>query len=408
MISQQPIVRGHRHLGFRSTRRGSTPILEFLVGRLHAVASDDALKSQAAPIRLTLTTPSAFSKLFSASTPVHQARSQTPFLDLQDRQDRTHPKMPSPTTPGGGKHLFTLPIASSPDSNNGHLTVTTPKEKVYLLTFTHGADNRLTTPFCQTFLLALDILQSRHPPGVIITTSGIPKFYSNGLDLEHANATPGFFAESLYALWRRLLTYPMPTVALINGHAFAGGMMFAMFHDYRIMNPHKGFLCLNEVELGVPLRPPMMGVFRGKVGGQTVRRMVLEGARFKVSLVFSLFQYFMYLLSTLSACIRHAHLCPCQALDALKEGIIDWLGGLEETLAHIEEFALVQKAQPGGTGLAVYGLLKAEMWRETVRYLEDTTEESLRETERALRARREGEKRERKVGEWEEREKAKL
>ena len=100
---------------------------------------------------------------------------------------------------------------------------------------------------------------------MVITTSGIPKFYSNGLDLEHASFTPGFFPESLYALWRRMLTYPMPTIALINGHAFAGALMLAMHHDYRIMNPHKGYLCLNEVELGVPLRPPMSSVFRQKL-----------------------------------------------------------------------------------------------------------------------------------------------
>ena len=117
---------------------------------------------------------------------------------------------------------------------------------------------------------------------MVITTSGIEKFYSNGLDLEHASFTPHFFPDNLYALWRRLLTYPMPTIALLNGHAFAGALMLAMMHDYRIMNPHRGYLCLNEVELGVPLRPPMTSVFRQKVSAQCYRRLVLEATRFKV------------------------------------------------------------------------------------------------------------------------------
>lgn len=302
--------------------------------------------------------------------------------------------MPSATTkppsPGAGSLLFTLPIGPSPTDT---LTVTTPAANVYLLTFTSGADNRLTTPFCQTLLLALDILETRHAPGVVVTTSGIPKFYSNGLDLEHANTVPGFFPNSLYALWRRLMTYPMPTVAWLNGHAFAGGLMLAMFHDYRVMNPHKGFVCLNEVDLGVPLRPPMSSVFRGKVGAQTYRRMVLEGARFKVCDSSSFFSFLRGRAPLLTAW--------CKALDALNEGIVDWLGGLPEVLAHIEEFALVRKAQPGASGQAVFGQLKAEMWRETVRYLDEVTEESLRETERALRARREGERREKRVREWE-------
>ena len=135
--------------------------------------------------------------------------------------------------------------------------------------------------FCQTVILALDILEHKHEPGVVVTTSGIDKFYSNGLDLEHASYTPGFWKDSLYALWLRLITFPMPTIALVNGHAFAGGFMVAMMQDYRIMNPHRGYLCLNELELGVPLRPPMLSVFREKVSAATLRKMILECHRFK-------------------------------------------------------------------------------------------------------------------------------
>jgi hypothetical protein len=79
----------------------------------------------------------------------------------------------------------------------------------------------------------------------------------------------------------------MPTVALLNGHTFAGGLMVAMMHDYRIMNPHRGYLCLNELELGMGLRPPMCSVFREKVGAGTFRKLILEAVRFKVS--FTLF-----------------------------------------------------------------------------------------------------------------------
>ena len=58
--------------------------------------------------------------------------------------------------------------------------------------------------------------------------------------------------------------------------------MLAMMHDYRFMNPHRGYVCLNEVELGVPLRPPMSSVFRQKVTPTVYRTLVLEGKRFKV------------------------------------------------------------------------------------------------------------------------------
>lgn len=97
--------------------------------------------------------------------------------------------------------LFVLSIGS-----NGSVVCTQPKAKVYLLTFTNPPDNRLTPDFCKAMILALDIIEHKLPKGVVITTSGIPKFYSNGLDLELAINTPDFWKDSLYAFWKRLLT----------------------------------------------------------------------------------------------------------------------------------------------------------------------------------------------------------
>lgn len=99
--------------------------------------------------------------------------------------------------------LFTLQI---PNSSGGTVVCTSPSDKVYLLTFTSPPDNRLLTPFCQTLLQALDILEFSYPHGVVVTTSGIQKFYSNGLDLGHSSSTPNFFPNSLFALFKRLLT----------------------------------------------------------------------------------------------------------------------------------------------------------------------------------------------------------
>lgn len=145
--------------------------------------------------------------------------------------------------------LFKLDIPRCSTHGPGSIVVTSPAEKVYLLTFSNPPDNRLAATFIQAFLFALDIIEHRYPVGVVISTSAIPKFYSNGLDLEHVMATPGFHDDSLYKLERRLSTYPMPTVALLNGHAFAGGLIVAMHHDYRIMNPSKGYCCMSMTSI---------------------------------------------------------------------------------------------------------------------------------------------------------------
>jgi enoyl-CoA hydratase/carnithine racemase len=159
--------------------------------------------------------------------------------------------------------------------------------------------------------------------------------------------------------------YPMPTIALINGHGFAGALMTAMMHDYRIMNPHRGYICLNEVELGIPLTPAMSSIFRQKCSAQTYRTLVLEGKRFN-------------------------------ALAALGAGVIDGVGGLDEVVAFVDELALVKKTDKG-----IYGLLKQEMWRETVGFL-DAPEQEVGYKDKVERQRKEMERlSEKRVKDWE-------
>ncbi|KAI0159868.1 enoyl-CoA hydratase/isomerase family protein [Hypoxylon sp. FL1284] len=230
--------------------------------------------------------------------------------------------------------LFTIPIPATKSHPGGGVTCTCPAPRVYLLTFTSPPDNRLTPAFNAALMTALDAIEfGPHPPGVVVTTSAIAKFYSNGLDLQQALATPGFLERSLYPVFRRLLTYPMPTVALLNGHAFAGGLMLAMHHDYRVFAP-RGFLCVNELEFGVPLMPPMSAVFRLKAEPLVYRELVLEARRF-------------------------------DAASARAAGLVDAEGGLDAALELIRDRALVKKAAS-----TAYGMLKAEMYRESVALLD--------------------------------------
>ena len=105
-------------------------------------------------------------------------------------------------SPRSGPELKTSILTTYLDHHS-----TQPSTRLYLLTFESPPDNRLTPSFCHSLLLALDILDHRFPKGVVVTTSGIPKFYSNGLDYESAvKEGEKFWRESLYPLWRRLLT----------------------------------------------------------------------------------------------------------------------------------------------------------------------------------------------------------
>jgi hypothetical protein len=156
------------------------------------------------------------------------------------------------------------------------------------------------------------------------------------------------------------------------------------------MNPHKGYLCLNEIELGAPLRPAMTAIFREKLGGGTLRKLILEAHRFKVS---SRLDVEVIGVRRLIGLLK--------ALEALEEGIVDSVGGLDETLAFIEEFQLVKKAQPGATGKSVYGELKLEMWRNAVDHLTDMAAEARRDEETRERVMKERQRSLKNVESWE-------
>lgn len=59
------------------------------------------------------------------------------------------------------------------------------------------------------------------------------------------------FLERFQRMLARLVTLPMPTVAAINGHATAGGAMFALCHDFTIASEGKFLFFLNEIDMGL-------------------------------------------------------------------------------------------------------------------------------------------------------------
>lgn len=51
----------------------------------------------------------------------------------------------------------------------------------------------------------------------------------------------------------KLVGLGLPTIALVNGHAFAAGLYLVLCHDYIIMRKERGFLCFNENQFGAPV-----------------------------------------------------------------------------------------------------------------------------------------------------------
>ncbi len=154
---------------------------------------------------------------------------------------------------------------------------------VFILTM-NGGDNRLNNGFLEAMHRAMDAVEQSSGPAALVTTGGEAKFYSNGLDLawlagEGSTERPSFIA-AVSRLYARFLTFPVPTVAAINGHAFAAGLMMALAHDFRIMRADRGFVCMPEVDISVPLVAGHVSLVRSHVASPDIcRDLLLTGAR---------------------------------------------------------------------------------------------------------------------------------
>ena len=153
---------------------------------------------------------------------------------------------------------------------------------VFVLRMKTG-ENRFNPGFIGAMNEKLDEVEACRGAAALVTT-GDGKFYSNGLDLdwlaqqEHAEAMK--FLATVLALFARILAFPFPTCAAIGGHAFAGGGMLALAHDWRVMRTDRGFFCLPELDLGMPLVLGMRSLIREKLGVRVYRDTVLTGGRF--------------------------------------------------------------------------------------------------------------------------------
>ena len=129
-------------------------------------------------------------------------------------------------------------------------------------------ENRFNARFVAGLNRALDEVEGSTGPAALVT-SGAGKFYSNGLDLEWMGGL-GLeevqqHVENVHDMFVRMLTFPMITVAALNGHVFAGGAMFALAHDYRIMRADRGFFCLPEVDIKIPFTKQMDVLIRARL-----------------------------------------------------------------------------------------------------------------------------------------------
>ena len=143
-------------------------------------------------------------------------------------------------------------------------------------------ENRFSPDFLDFVDAALDEIAHSSEPAALVTT-GSEKFFSNGLDLEWVMAHPdelGSYVDRIHAMFAKFLTLPVATVAAINGHAFGGGAMMAIAHDFRVMREDRGYFCFPEVDILIPFTEGMAALIQAKLTPQAQVESMTTGRRF--------------------------------------------------------------------------------------------------------------------------------
>ncbi|MDV6269770.1 enoyl-CoA hydratase-related protein [Rhodococcus globerulus] len=142
-------------------------------------------------------------------------------------------------------------------------------------------ENRFSPDWLDSVDKLLDQALSEGAHALVTTATG--KFYSNGLDLDWLGAhtdKANWYVQQVQSLFARMLTYPMPTVAAVNGHAFGAGAMLGVAHDYRVMRDDRGYYCFPEVDINIPFTEGMAALIQAKLSPASAVVAMTTGRRY--------------------------------------------------------------------------------------------------------------------------------
>eukprot|EP01096_Ripella_sp_DP13-Kostka_P014050 TRINITY_DN622_c0_g1_i1.p1 TRINITY_DN622_c0_g1~~TRINITY_DN622_c0_g1_i1.p1 ORF type:complete len:263 (-),score=99.33 TRINITY_DN622_c0_g1_i1:98-865(-) len=218
---------------------------------------------------------------------------------------------------------------------------------VFVIHMKNG-ENRFNPTFVSRLHELLDRVEAeqakndREGKGGALVFVGEGKFFSNGLDLNYVMSGEGKIEDIVWIFQKvcaRLYSFPIPTVAAVNGHMYAGGMMFALSCDYRFMREDRGFACMPEIDLKMVLTPGMNAIVQSKISDQRVLRdVVLLGKKYN-------------------------------ARESLQAGIVDVISDEQSLLPKAISFALTNLVPKVASSGRTYANLRQSLYPQAVAHL---------------------------------------
>ena len=160
-------------------------------------------------------------------------------------------------------------------------------ETVAIITMTNG-ENRQNLVFAKTLNTMLDEVIADKSITALIITSNDAKNFSQGIDVEwimgqmqkNEHQPVVDFINEMDVVFKKLLLYPVPVIAAMNGHAFGNGSIITCACDFRFMRSDRGFFCFPEVNIGIPFRWGMNAFVKKAIPLHVLSQMQFSGNRY--------------------------------------------------------------------------------------------------------------------------------
>jgi enoyl-CoA hydratase len=150
---------------------------------------------------------------------------------------------------------------------------------VSVLRMVRGKGNALNLDLTAALLDALDKLE-RSPARAGILT-GQKSSFCAGVDLMAlVEGGPDYvrrFLPLFASLLEKLVSFPKPLIAAVNGHAIAGGAMLVLTTDQRVLARGTARMGLTEVKVGVVFSARAMEIARFSTPPQHLSTLILTG-----------------------------------------------------------------------------------------------------------------------------------
>lgn len=157
-------------------------------------------------------------------------------------------------------------------------------DSVCVLRMDHGKVQVLDYELLAEMVAALDEVEAGESRAVVLTGTG--SSFSAGVDLhrivEDGEEYVERFLVTLSAAFERLMRFPKPVVAAVNGHAIAGGMIMMLACDLRFMARGRGRIGVPELLVGVPFPAVALEILRQVAPPTHVQELVYRGRRYDV------------------------------------------------------------------------------------------------------------------------------